>query len=162
VGRAKGAAGRVDAAIARAGAAGARYGVAVVLIAIGVLKFTPEEAAGIRPLVESSPLMRWMYAVWSVQGASAVIGVVEVAAALGILARRWSPLAAAVGSAIAVATFAATLSFLATAPGAWDAARGFPWLGGTGQFLVKDLVLLGASVWSLGEALAAARRAQTT
>jgi uncharacterized membrane protein YkgB len=58
--------------------------------------------------------------------------------------------------AIAVATFVVTLSFLATAPGAWDAARGFPWLGGAGQFLVKDLVLLGASRWSLAEARGAA------
>lgn len=147
-----------DAALARAGAAVARAGVALTLLAIGLLKFTPAEAEGIRPLVTSSPLLSWMYAVLSVQGASNVIGAVEIVAALGLLARPVAPRAAAVGGALAVLTFAVTLSFFATAPGVWDAAQGFPWLGGTGQFLVKDVVLFGASLWSLGEARAAAGR----
>lgn len=55
-------------------------------------------------------------------------------------------------------TFVVTLSFFLTAPGVWDAALGFPFLGGTGQFIVKDIVLLGASMWSLGESLASTRR----
>ena len=38
-----------------------RYGLVVVLLLIGVLKFTPGEAAGIQPLVAHSPLMSWMY-----------------------------------------------------------------------------------------------------
>ena len=32
---------------------------------------------------------------------------------------------------------------------------GFPALSGAGGFLVKDVILLGAAVWSLGEALRA-------
>lgn len=44
-----------------------RYGLAVVLVLIGVLKFTSGEAAGIQPLVAHSPLMSWMYSVMSVQ-----------------------------------------------------------------------------------------------
>jgi uncharacterized membrane protein YkgB len=34
-----------------------RYGLVVVLMLIGLLKFTPAEAAGIQPLVLHSPLM---------------------------------------------------------------------------------------------------------
>jgi len=145
-------------AIARAGTFVARYGVVVILLAIGLLKFTAAEAEGIRPLVTTSPLLRWMYAVWSVRDASRVIGAIEIVAALGIALRAVSARAAVVGSALAVGTFLITLSFFATAPGVWDATHGFPFLGGSGQFLVKDLVLLGASVWSLGEASSAARR----
>ena len=52
-----------------------RYGLVVVLLLIGVLKFTPGEAAGIRPLVAHSPLMSWMYGLLSVQGVSNVIGI---------------------------------------------------------------------------------------
>jgi uncharacterized membrane protein YkgB len=137
----------------------ARYGVAVILLAIGILKFTASEANGIGTLVTTSPLLRWMYAVWSVQGASRVIGIVEIIAALGIASRAFSARAAVVGSALAVATFVVTLSFFLTAPGVWDAALGFPFLGGTGQFIVKDIVLLGISLWSFGESLASARRA---
>lgn len=138
--------------IAVAGTAVARYGVALVLLAIGVLKFTPTEAEAIRPLVSTSPLLSWMYSVWSVQAASRVIGVIELVAALGIALRPLSARAALLGSALAVGTFLTTLSFLATAPGMWDAMYGFPLLGGGGAFVVKDIVLLGASLWSLGEA----------
>jgi len=140
------------------GARVAQYGVAAILLAIGILKFTAAEANGIGPLVTTSPLLRWMYAVWSIEGASRVIGTVEIIAALGIALRGVSARAAIVGSALAVATFIVTLSFFFTAPGIWDAARGFPFLGGTGQFIVKDIVLLGASLWSLADSLAGMRR----
>ena len=43
-------------------------------------------------------------------------------------------------------------------PGALVFAHGLPALGGTGQFLIKDVVLLGASVSIAGRALAALRR----
>jgi uncharacterized membrane protein YkgB len=144
--------------IAGVGLAVARYGVALVLFAIGLLKFTAAEAAGIGPLVAGSPLLRWMYVVWSMQAASRVIGCVEIAAAIGIVLRRRFASAAAVGSALAVGTFLVTLSFFLTAPGVWDAGLGFPFLGPTGQFIVKDVVLLGASLWSFGEALSARGR----
>jgi len=136
----------------------ARYGVAIILLAIGILKFTAAEANGIVPLMTTSPLLRWMYEVWSTQGASRVIGTIEIISAIGIASRVFSVRAAIVGSALAVATFVVTLSFFLSAPGVWDAALGFPFLGGTGQFLVKDIVLLGVSLWSLGESLASVRR----
>jgi len=146
------------AATALLGARVAQYGVAAILLAIGILKFTAAEANGIGPLVTTSPLLRWMYAVWSIEGASRVIGIVEIIAALGIALRGVSARAAIVGSALAVSTFIVTLSFFLTAPGVWDAALGFPFLGGTGQFIVKDIVLLGASLWSLGDSLQTVRR----
>ena len=59
----------------RAGLAVVRYGLALVLAAIGGLKFTAAEAEGVRGLIEHSPLLSWMYSVWSVRGASNVIGV---------------------------------------------------------------------------------------
>jgi uncharacterized membrane protein YkgB len=56
--------------------------------------------------------------------------------------------------------FIGTLSFLFTTPGVTDAAAGgFPALSSVGQFLLKDLVLIGASVWTLGESLSAATAA---
>lgn len=139
--------------VAIIGTAIARYGVAIVLLMIGLLKFTASEATAIGALVTSSPLLHWMYGIWSIQGTSNVIGAIEIAAAVGIVLHPISMRAAVVGSALAVGTFLVTLSFFLTAPGVWDAALGFPFLGGTGQFLVKDVVLLGSSLWSLGDAL---------
>ena len=138
----------------------ARYGLVVVLAWIGLMKFTEYEAEGIRPFVANSPLMSWVYGLMSVRGFSAVLGVVEVAIALLIAARPFLPRACVVGSALAVGMFLTTLSFLGTTPGVWETSLGgFPALSALpGQFLIKDLALLGISLWSLGEAWQASER----
>jgi len=132
----------------------------VVVGWIGLMKFTAYEAEGIRLYVANSPLMSWVYGTMSVRGFSAVLGVVEVAVALLIAARPLSPRVCALGSALAVGMFLTTLSFLASTPGVWEpSAGGFPALSGKpGQFLIKDLALLGISLWSLGESWQASKR----
>src|SRR5262249_6929063 len=138
----------------------ARYGLVVVVGWIGLMKFTAYEAEGIRLYVTNSPLMSWVYGPMSVRGFSAVLGVVEVAIAVLIAARPLSPRACGLGSALAVGMFLTTLSFLFTTPGVWElSAGGFPALSGKpGQFLIKDLALLGIALWSLGEAWQASQR----
>src|SRR5215471_12258833 len=138
----------------------ARYGLVVVVGWIGLMKFTAYEAEGIRLYVANSPLMSWVYGPMSVRGYSAVLGVVEVTIAVLIAARPFSPQVSALGSALAVGMFLTTLSFLFTTPGVWEpSAGGFPALSGKpGQFLIKDLALLGISLWSLGEAWKASER----
>src|SRR5919106_6265050 len=69
----------------------ARYGLVVVVGWIGLMKFTGYEAEGIRPFVANSPLLSWVYGPLSVRGFSAVLGVVEVAVAVLIAARPFSP-----------------------------------------------------------------------
>jgi uncharacterized membrane protein YkgB len=139
----------------------ARYGLVVVVGWIGLMKFTAYEAEGIRLYVTNSPLLSWVYGPMSVRDFSAVLGVVEVAIAILIAARPYSPRASALGSALAVGMFLTTLSFLSTTPGVWEpSAGGFPALSGKpGQFLIKDLALLGISLWSLGESWKASVRA---
>ena len=131
-----------------------RYGLALVITLIGMMKFTTYEAVGIQSLVGNSPLLGWMYSILSVQGFSAGLGIVEIGIGALIALRPWFPKASAVGSAGAVFMFLTTLSFLFSAPG-WEASLGgFPALSAAvGQFLLKDVVLLGAAIWSLGEAL---------
>jgi uncharacterized membrane protein YkgB len=138
----------------------ARYSLVVVVGWIGLMKFTAYEAEGIRPFVAHSPLMSWVYGLLSVRDFSAVLGVVEVGIALLIAARPFSPRASALGSALAVGMFLTTLSFLVTTPGVWEPSLGgFPALSAIpGQFLIKDLALLGIALWSLGEAWEASRR----
>jgi reactive chlorine resistance protein C len=138
----------------------ARYGLVVVVAWIGLMKFTAYEAEGISRYVANSPLMSWVYGFMSHRGFSAVLGVVELTIAILIAARPFSPRASVVGSALAVGMFLTTLSFLVTTPGVWAGdAGGFPALSGApGQFLIKDLALLGISLWSLGEAWRASDR----
>ena len=131
-----------------------RYGLALVIGWIGMMKFTGYEAQGIEPLVAHSPLLGWMYRIWTVRQFSDGLGVVEVGIAILIALRPWSRKASAIGSAVAVLMFLTTLSFLFSTPGWEPSLAGFPALSAAvGQFLIKDLVLLGAAIWSLGEAL---------
>jgi len=131
-----------------------RYGLVLVLMWIGAMKFTTYEATGIQPLVANSLVMGWLYEIFSVQALSALLGVTEIAVAVMIALRPVSAVAAAVGSALAAGMFLVTLSFLLSTPGWEPTAGGFPALSVVpGQFLLKDVVLLGAAVWSLGEAL---------
>jgi uncharacterized membrane protein YkgB len=132
-----------------------RYGLVLVIFWIGAMKFTAYEANGIQPLVANSPLMGWLYGFLSVQTFSNLLGVVEIAIAV-MLGFRWlSPRVSAIGSMLAILMFLTTLSFLFSTPGWEPSLGGFPALAVVpGQFLLKDIVLLGASIWSLGESLA--------
>lgn len=134
-----------------------RYGLVLILLLIGLAKFTPDEAAGIQPLVAHSPFMSWMYSVLSVQKVSDIIGIIEIGIALLIALRPLSPTLSCVGSIGAIATFLVTCSFLVSTPGAIQLSKGLLLLGDTGQFLIKDLVLLGASFWTASEAIHAFR-----
>jgi reactive chlorine resistance protein C len=136
-----------------------RYGLAVVIAWIGALKFTGSEAIRIQQYISHSPLMSWMDSILTVRTLSDVLGSVEIAAAVLICLRLLLPRVSVIGSVLATLLFLSTLSFLLTTPGVGDAsAGGFPALSPVGQFLIKDLVLLGASVWTLGDSLFAGRR----
>jgi reactive chlorine resistance protein C len=129
-----------------------RYGLVITLLLIGALKFTAGEAQGIQPLVANSRLMCWLYRIFSLQGVSNLIGVIEIVVALLVALRPFSARLSFIGSVGAIITFALTVSFLFSTPGAFQFSHGLPLLGDAGQFLIKDLVLLGASIWTAAEA----------
>ncbi len=145
---------RVRAWIEHSGGLLARFGLVVVIGWIGLMKFTAFEAQGIQPLVANSPVMRWLYDLLSVNAFSALLGVVEVAAAVLLAVAPWWPRISAAGSVVSIGLFVATLSFMLTTPGVFEASQGgFPMLSSTGQFLIKDAALLGISVWTLADAM---------
>jgi uncharacterized membrane protein YkgB len=133
-----------------------RWGLVVVLAWIGGMKFTAYEAMGIQPLVAHSPIVGWMYDFLSVRSFSTMLGFIEIGTAVLISLKSVSPKASAIGSLLAIGLFATTLSFLISTPGWESTLGGFPALSAMpGQFLLKDIVLFGAAVWSLGESLEA-------
>ena len=140
--------------LTRGGQLISRYGLAVVLAWIGFGKYVKMES---RVLIEHSPLMSWIYDVASVTTVARGLGTMEIVAALLIALRPVWPRASAAGSALAVVLFLGTLSFLFTTPGVVAKhAASLPVLSALpGQFLLKDLVLIGVAVWTLGDSLAA-------
>jgi len=141
------------------GATVIRYGLVAVLLWVGLPKFTAYEAEGIQGLVANSPLMSWAYSVMSVRAFSAVLGVIEITLGILIALRPVAAKLSAFGSIGAIVIFLTTLTFLLTTPGVWQPGYGFPSLSPMpGQFIAKDLVFLGAALWTAGEALRAANQ----
>jgi uncharacterized membrane protein YkgB len=126
-----------------------RYGLVLFLALFGLAKFTDAEAQTIQPWVANSPFLGWLYAVTSLQGASNLIGVVELIIALLLAVRPWLPRASVVGSLGAIVTFLITFSFLFTTPNV-----SVEWQG----FLMKDVILVGAAVWTASDTLHAVAR----
>ena len=116
------------------------FGTALILLWIGIFKFTPTEAAGIKSLVENHFLTFYVYDIMSVQAVSNAIGAIEIIIALLLIfsakfayLRRY----AAIGM---IVTFLTTLSYLFTTPGIWKVVDGIPI---TDFFILKDLMFLG-------------------
>jgi reactive chlorine resistance protein C len=140
-----------------------RYGLVVVIGWIGALKFFNFEAHQIQPLVANSPFMGWLYHIFPVYTFSALLGVFELAAAVLIAVKPIAPRLSALGSVLAVLLFVSTVSFLFTTPGVSEpAGGGFPALSLTGEFLLKDIPLLGLSFWTLADSLRAAKVGSTS
>ncbi|HVI47175.1 MAG TPA: DUF417 family protein [Chitinophaga sp.] len=136
--------------LSRSGFYIALYGLVIILLWIGLFKFTPTEAKAIQPLVSNSPLMSWMYSVWNVQQVSNIIGGAEIITALLLALSPWNKKAALAGGLLGSITFISTISFLFTTPGAFHQVDGF-WV--PDAFLLKDLVLLGVSMMVAGSSL---------
>ncbi len=136
-----------------------RYGLAVILLWVGGLKFTDYEAKGIEPLVANSPFLAWAYHAFGLQGVSRLLGVTEIVLGLLNCLRPMNARLSAFGSLGATLMFVITLSLLLTTPGVIAPGYSFPVLSANvGQFIAKDLVLLGAAIWTAGEGLRAARQ----
>ena len=118
-------------------------GTIIILIWVGLFKFTAVEAEAIKGLVENHFAMGWMYNVMSVQTVSNVIGIFEVVTAVGLILSFFNKkigMYAGVASAI---IFVTTLSFLVTTPGVFKMVEGFPV---TDFFILKDIPYLAISI----------------
>ncbi|MGN7866004.1 DUF417 family protein [Chryseobacterium sp. 22458] len=116
------------------------FGAALILLWIGIFKFTPTEAAAIKPLVENHFLTFFVYKIISVQAVSNLIGAIEIIIALLLIfSAKFAVLKKYAGIGMTV-TFLVTLSYLFTTPGIWKIVDGVPV---TDFFILKDLMLLG-------------------
>lgn len=136
--------------LASAGQAILRYSLVFFFLAFGLYKFTPQEAAAIAPLMAHSPFLFWAGPLLGEQMASNLIGVTEIAFGLMVALRSVAPRVSAWGSVGIAGALVMTLSFLFTTPGLDPESS-------DAGFLLKDLTLLGAALWSAAEAFAAAR-----
>ena len=114
----------------------AAFPVMLVLLWIGGMKFTELEAKGIEDLVNTSPLMSWMYHFWSVKTTSNLIGVYDLIAMVLVGAAICKPKLLLPAVLMSGAVFVVTQTFLFTAEGVFSTDT---LITSTGHFLIKDL-----------------------
>jgi len=135
------------------GRAVALIGVLLPLVMIGLLKFTQYEINALKPLISGTPWLAWLYGVFGEAGTSYLLGTVELFTAALLMVSPWSARAALAGGFLAAGTFAVTVSTMCALP-IWEASLGgFPYVGMLGQFLIKDVALLGVSLCIFAEGL---------
>ncbi|MFG0607262.1 YkgB family protein [Vibrio mimicus] len=118
-------------------------GVSLILIWLGIYKFTPTEAKLIEPLVLNHPLMGWTYQFLSVQAVSNLIGVTEIIVGIGLLIGLRSSKVAYYSGIASTLIFISTLSFLITTPNAWKVSDG---ILVPNFFLLKDILFLAVAI----------------
>lgn len=144
------------AALAALADKGVYVALGIVFLWFGGMKFTAYEAQAIEGLVANSPFLSFLYGFLSVQGVSSLIGTTELAIAALLFARFVSPKWSMIGAAGAAVTFLITFSLFFSTPGVFLADVGGAAISVLpGQFLLKDLALLAASLWALNESLTA-------
>lgn len=139
----------------RLGEEALRWSLVVIFLLFGMAKFAAYEAEGVAAIARDYWLFFWLYPLGGEQFASNVIGTLELSTALFLALGSRFPISSLVGGVMGICTFLVTLSFLLIAPTTFEPGYGFPFLGSSGQFLMKDLVLLAAC---LNIALAAWKR----
>ncbi|PVZ63427.1 DUF417 family protein [Pelagibaculum spongiae] len=120
-------------------------GIVLVMGWIGWMKFYEFEAKGIVRLMEPNIFFNWTYAIWSVQGASNFIGIVEWAFLALLLCLPFNRLLGTLGVIGIALTAFGTLTFMFSTPG-WNPDSFFPLLNRTGVFVLKDQLLLAAAI----------------
>ena len=128
----------------RLGDGALRWSLVVIFFLFGTAKFAAYEAEGVAHIAEHYWLFFWLYPLGGVRFASAVIGVLELSTGVMLALGTRFRVASVIGAAMGICTFLVTLSFMIGNPRAFEEGYGFPFLGSSGQFLMKDLVLLAA------------------
>lgn len=146
----------IGAQVTRFGVGGIYFAMTIIYLWFGGMKFSGYEANGIHGFVSNSPLLSWMYSFMSIQGFSNFLGVLEISIGVLIAARIFSPKLSILGGILSAGLFITTLSFMLTTPGVFEPTLGFPAISVVpGQFLLKDLGLLAASIFIAGTSITA-------
>lgn len=118
-------------------------GTVSILLWLGIFKFTPTEAAAIKPLVSNHPLTSWMYGKMNDQTISNLIGIFEIVVAILILVGLKYKIIAKIAAISVIIIFLMTISYLFTTPNTW---RNVDNILITDFFIFKDIMYLGFGV----------------
>jgi len=136
-----------------------RASMVLIFVLFGYQKWFAYEAETLIPFISNGPLIFWMYPVFGIRGASWFLGVSEWLFAALLFWGFWNKKAGLLGALGCCFAMIGTVTIIPFMPDGWDAAAGFPAMKGNVAFLMKDIVLLGASFYLLKQDVLRASRA---
>ena len=136
-----------------------RAAMVIIFFFFGYQKWFAYEAQVLIPYISNGPLIFWMYPVFGIRGASWFLGVAEWSFGALLFRGFWDKRLGILGAAGSTVTFVMTVTIIPFMPNGWaESADGFPAMTGNVPFLMKDVVLLAASLYLLKQDLLRASR----
>jgi len=126
-----------------------RASMVIIFLFFGYQKWWAYEAERLIPFISNGPLIWWLYPAFGLQGASWFLGVAEWTFGALLFAGFWDKRLGILGAAGSAVTFFTTVTIIPFMPDGWDPVAGFPAMTGNVPFLMKDVVLLAASLYLL-------------
>ncbi len=131
-----------------------RAAMVIIFLFFGYQKWFAYEAERLIPYISNGPLIFWLYPVFGIRGASWFLGASEWTFGTLLFLGFWDKRLGILGAAGSTATFITTVTIIPFMPDGWDqSAGGFPAMTGNVPFLMKDVVLLAASLYLLKQDL---------
>ena len=126
-----------------------RASIVFISFFFGYQKWFQYEANALIPYISHGPLIFWMYPVFGIRGASWFLGVSEWLFGALLFLGFWNKRLGILGAIGSTVTFVMTVTIIPFMPNGWDPVAGFPAMAGNVPFLMKDVVLLAASIYLL-------------
>lgn len=129
-----------------------RASMVLIFLLFGYQKWFEYEAKVLIPYISNGPLIFWLYPVFGIREASWFLGVSEWLFGTLLFLGFWNKRLGILGAIGSIATFVGTVTIIPFMPNGWEpSAGGFPAMVGNVPFLMKDVVLLGVSIYLLKE-----------
>src|ERR1700757_220879 len=135
----------------------------MICLFFGYQKWFEYEAQALIPYISHGPLIFWLYPVFGMRGATYFLGVAEWLFGALLLAGFWNKKAGILGALGLCFSMLGTSAIIPFIPGGWAASPGgVAAMTERVAFLMKDLVLLGVSVYLLRQDVIRVSVANTT
>jgi uncharacterized membrane protein YkgB len=132
-----------------------RAAMVIIFLFFGYQKWFEYEAQILIPYISNGPLIFWMYPAFGIRGASWFLGVSEWLFGGLLFLGFWNKKLGLLGALGSTGTFIMTVTIIPFMPNGWaQSAGGFPAMVGNVPFLMKDVVLLAASIYLLKQDVA--------